>query len=153
MLLQGIPPFPFPHFHRSENPTGYYKSGRKSPAPFGLIRSCALCKPFLSVSLSKVTTLPNWAVSHGLCQPVTRMIYSKLLGYSHVSAVLANDTLITKPRVSFQLLSFLSLVALDTVDHSCLLEGLSHFGLQNADLSWFFSHFAGHSFASSPFLL
>lgn len=58
-----------------------------------------------------------------------------------------------KPRVSFQLLSFLSLVALDTVDHSCFLEGPSHFGLQDADLSWFFSHFTGHSFASSPFLL
>lgn len=58
-----------------------------------------------------------------------------------------------KPRVSLQFLSSLSLVALDTVDHSCLLEGLSYFGLQDADLSWFFSHFTGHSFASSPFLL
>lgn len=115
LLLQGIPPFPFPHFHRFENPTGYYKSGRKSPAPFGLIRSCTLCKPFLSVSLGKVTTLPNWAVSHGLCQPVTRMIYSKLLGYSPVSAVLANDTLITKTKGQF---SALVVLVISSTGHS-----------------------------------
>lgn len=98
MLLQGIPPFPFPHFHRSENPTGHYKGGRKSPAPFGLIKSCVPCKPSLSVSLSKVTTLQNWAISHGLCQPVIHMIYCKLLGCCRVSAVLTNDILITETK-------------------------------------------------------
>lgn len=58
-----------------------------------------------------------------------------------------------KPVVNFQSWSFLSSVALDRVDHSCLLEGLSYLGLWEADLSRFFPHLTAYSFASSPFLL
>lgn len=153
MLLQGIPPFPFPYFHRSENPTVYYKGGRKSPAPFGLIKSCALCKPSLSVSLSEVTTLQNWAISHGLCQPVIRMTSSKLLGYCCMSAALTSDILMTESKGQS---SVLVLLVISSPGHSGSLlppRGTFLFGLQDSDLSWFFSHFSGHSFAGSPFLL